>query len=267
MIYNILTGELKKVLKSKLFLISMIIYILIFVIALVNRFFNKTSGVYLYKIELEKLNSSSLIFFYTMHVLFLGAVLGGCIGGYEFHSNTFCFSHIFEGRVKQHVIKIFTLFILLFGILLITLVITNVFCVFRISDIEFEFNFKRLIGQSLVVLMISFELSLFSYILSIIIRKMYVAISVAVLLPFLINILCNISNLFKYLNKYWFTTVNSMLIPRVFSNITSSENYATVKLIDMSILNNFNLWLLASISYLIAFLAIILLISYFVSDN
>jgi len=39
MIYNILAGELKKVLKSKLFLISMIIYILIFVVALVNRFF------------------------------------------------------------------------------------------------------------------------------------------------------------------------------------------------------------------------------------
>ncbi|WAM30997.1 hypothetical protein [Caldicellulosiruptor naganoensis] len=267
MIYNILAGELKKVLKSKLFLISMIIYILIFVIALVNRFFNKTSGVYLYKIELEKLNSFSLIFFYIMHVLFLGAVLGGYVGGYEFHSNTFCFSHIFEGRIKQHVLKIFTLFILLVGILLITFIITNVFCFFRISDIEFRFNFKRLIRQSLVILLISFELSLFSYILAIVIRKIYVAISVAVLLPFLINILCNISNVFKYLNKYWFTTINSMLISQVFSNIASSENYVTIKLVDKSILNSFNLLLLVSISYLIVFLVIILLIGFFVSDN
>ncbi|WPX09660.1 hypothetical protein [Anaerocellum danielii] len=267
MILNFFAGELKKVLKSKLFLISMFIYIFIFVVVLISRFFNKNSGVYLYNIELEKLISLSLFYFYIMNTLYLGAVLGGIVGGYEFHNNTFGFSQIFQGRIRQHILKIFTLFILLIGILLITFAITYMFCVFRISDIDFSFSFKKIIRQSLVTLLISIELSLFSYILAIVIKRMYVAISLAIFLPYLINVICGISQVFQNLDKYWFSTINSTLVIRVFSDLASSESYVTIKTANINNLANFNVSLLISTSYLIAFLIIILWVGYFVSEN
>ncbi|WAM33190.1 hypothetical protein [Caldicellulosiruptor morganii] len=258
---------MKKVLKSKLFLISMLVYVFIFVVALISRFFNKNSGVYLYNIELEKLISLSLFYFYIMNTLYLGAVLGGIEGGYEFHNNTFSFSHIFQGRIRQHILKIFTLFILLIGILLITFTITYIFCLFRISDIEFSLSFKRIIRQFLVTLLISIELSLFSYILAIVIKRMYVAISLAIFLPYLINIVCSVSQIFQDLGKYWFNTINSTLIIKVFSDLASSEGYVTIKTANISNLADFNVSLLISTSYLVIFLIIILWIGSFVSEN
>ncbi|AEM74029.1 hypothetical protein Calla_1411 [Caldicellulosiruptor acetigenus 6A] len=253
--------------KSKLFIISMLFYTLFIIIALFQRFFNINSGIYLNRVKFEDVISFSLISFYIMFALYFGAVLGGYIGGYDFHNNTFCFSHLFEGRIKQHALKILTLLIVIIGILLITVILTIVFCLFRIADIECSLRFKSLIEQLLVTILATFELSLFSYILAIIIRRLYIAISIPILLPFLLNAIYGISKVFKYISKYWFTSVNTVLIAQVFSKISSKESYVTIKIIDSTFLHNFSTLILISAGYLITFLTIIMVVGSFISDN
>jgi|GEM_PF-4872668 len=271
LVYICVSAELKKLLKSKIFTISTILYFMFMFLVFFQRLYNKNSGICLNKIVMGDLISSVIFIANFLLMLFFGAVIGCCFGNFEFHNNTFHIAHLSYGRLKQHIWKIISIIITIVEIFLISVFLVLIFSLFRYKDIVWQISFKIIANQLFITILNAFEISLFSYLISLFIKRLYISITIMVLFYiFWQRILEKLAIVFSFVNYVindWFTSINAFLIYQAFSHLSSS-NFIVIEqnAISKAIIPSYKGMLMLSLGYLIAFVILIGIYANYISE-
>lgn len=225
-----IAGELLKLKRVTELIVVLVIIFTFLLLMFFQKGFNNTSGYFTPELITVQYMSSFNLLLLVLLGFIPGAFIGAYISGTEYKHNTNVYTITNLGRIHSVIVKVLTLFLVIFCLVL-SMVVLGIIEGLIVNRQSFTFNWQLLISQILSSVIILSGFSLIGFLGAFITQRVYGGILIAMILPILLDQLSGYLPVAQYFTLSHYT---SSLIGNSFYNLNNDPQIQYYNLSSLS---------------------------------